>query len=112
MSGWSPFETSLKQKGFDDNIVGIVKSIHDYAEEEFKEHIIFQFTPNFLTLQSKNSKVKQKTFCWVKFQKKQVRLEGLNKFSESLPVIQSKEDFNDEIKNLLKRAMNALNNGE
>lgn len=112
MSGWSPFETSLKQKGFDDNIVGIVKSIHDYAEDEFKEHIIFQFTPNFLTLQSKNSKVKQKTFCWVKFQKKQVRLEGLNKFSESLPVIQSKEDFNDEIKNLLKRAMNALNNGE
>ena len=112
MSGWSPFETSLKQKGFDSNIVEIVKSIHDYAEEEFKEHIIFQFTPNFLTLQSKNSKVKQKTFCWVKFQKRQVRLEGLNKFTDTLPIIQSKEGFNDEIKNLLGKAIGALNNGE
>ena len=112
MSGWGPFETSLKQKGFDDNIVGIVKTIHDYAEESFKDHIVFQFTPNFLTLQSKNSKVKQKTFCWVKFQKRQVRLEGLNKFCDTLPVIQSKDGFNDEIKGLLEKALSALNNGE
>jgi predicted KAP-like P-loop ATPase len=112
MSGWAPFENSLRQKGYNENIVSIVKSIHDYAEKEFSEHIIFQFTPNFLTLQTKNSKVKQKTFCWVKFQKKQVRLEGLNRFATTLPIITAVDEFNSDIQSTLQKAMVALNNGE
>ena len=50
-----------------DNIVGIVKTIHDYAEEE----------NSHLTLQSKNSKVKQKTVFQVLYFLLQTQIKGL-----------------------------------
>jgi hypothetical protein len=112
MAGWEPFEESLKLKGYNDNIILIVKTIHDYAKETFKEDLQFQFTPNFLTLQSNKSLVKSKTFCWVRFQKSQIKLEGLNKQLDYLPILKSPEEFTSEIKNALKSNFEYLNAGK
>ena len=112
MAGWEPFEESLKLKGYNENIISIVKAIHDYSKEVFKEDLQFQFTPNFLTLQSQKSLVKSKTFCWVRFQKSQIKLEGLNKQLDYVPILKNIDDFNSEIKDALKSNFQLLNSGQ
>ena len=112
MAGWGPFEESLKLKGYNENIISIVKAIHDYSKEVFKEDLQFQFTPNFLTLQSQKSLVKSKTFCWVRFQKSQIKLEGLNKQLDYVPILKNIDDFNSEIKDALKSNFQLLNSGQ
>lgn len=80
MSGWSAYENNMRQKGFGQNIISILKTIHDYCFAKKGKEVQFQFTPNFLTVQATYSKVKQKTVVWVKPNKKSVTMEGLQRF--------------------------------
>ena len=78
--------------------------MHDYFEEEYKDLIQFNYTPNFLTIACKYPSSRSRTIIFIRLKKESVLLE----YSEKPVLIKSLSDFNDTIKGELKKRFNEL----
>jgi hypothetical protein len=86
------------------SFIPTLKSIHDYFEEEYKDLIQFNYTPNFLTIACKYPSSRSRTIIFIRLKKESVLLE----YSEKPLLIKSLSDFNDTVKGELKKRFNEL----
>jgi hypothetical protein len=102
--GWLGFEKMLNQNKAIVSFIPTLKSMHDYFEEEYKDLIQFNYTPNFLTIACKYPSSRSRTIIFIRLKKESVLLE----YSEKPVIIKSLSDFNDTIKGELKKRFNEL----
>jgi len=102
--GWKEFENMLQENAGMKPFISTFKEIHDYFENLFKELIIFNYTPNFLTIACKYPNSRTKTVVFIRIKKNSVQFE----FEGKIVPIQMIEDFNNEIKEAILKRFNEL----
>ena len=102
--GWDEFEKMLQESVGMQPFISTFKEIHDYFENLFKELIIFNYTPNFLTIACKYPNSRSKTVVFIRIKKDSVQFE----FEGKIVPIQTIENFNNEIKEAILKRFNEL----
>jgi len=102
--GWDEFEKMLQESVGMRPFISTFKEIHDYFENLFKELIIFNYTPNFLTIACKYPNSRSKTVVFIRIKKDSVQFE----FEGKIVPIQTIENFNNEIKEAILKRFNEL----
>ncbi len=102
--GWGGFETMLKSNKNITSFIPILKDIHDYFENEYKELIQFNYTPNFLTIACKFPSSRSRTFVFIRLKKDYVVFE----FGGKSIAVKEISDFSSELKNELNEKFNDL----
>ena len=102
--GWAGFEFMLKENKNIIPFIPTLKTIHDYFDNEFKDLIQFNYTPNFLTIACKFASTRVKTLLFIRLKKDYVIFEYAGKAA----VIKNLDDFNETIKTELRNRFNEL----
>lgn len=102
--GWAGFEFMLKENKNIIPFIPTLKTIHDYFDNEFKDLIQFNYTPNFLTIACKFASTRVKTLLFIRLKKDFVIFEYAGKAA----VIKNIDDFNESIKTELRNRFNEL----
>jgi hypothetical protein len=102
--GWAGFEFMLKENKNIIPFIPTLKTIHDYFDNEFKDLIQFNYTPNFLTIACKFASTRVKTLLFIRLKKDFVIFEYAGKAA----AIKNIDDFNESIKTELKNRFNEL----
>jgi hypothetical protein len=102
--GWAGFEFMLKENKNIIPFIPTLKSIHDYFDNEFKDLIQFNYTPNFLTIACKFASTRVKTLIFIRLKKDFVIFEYAGKAA----AIKNIDDFNETIKTELRNRFNEL----
>jgi hypothetical protein len=102
--GWVGFEFMLKENKNIIPFIPTLKSIHDYFDNDFKDLIQFNYTPNFLTIACKFASTRVKTLLFIRLKKDYVIFEYAGKAS----AIKNIDDFNETIKTELRNRFNEL----
>ena len=104
--GWAGFEFMLKENKNIVPFIPTLKSIHDYFDNDFKDLIQFNYTPNFLTIACKFASTRVKTLLFIRLKKDYVIFEYAGKAA----AIKNLDDFNETIKTELRNRFNELSN--
>ena len=104
--GWAGFEFMLKENKNIVPFIPTLKTIHDYFDNDFKDLIQFNYTPNFLTIACKFASTRVKTLLFIRLKKDFVIFEYAGKAA----VIKKIDDFNESIKTELRNRFNELSN--
>ena len=104
--GWAGFEFMLKENKNIIPFIPTLKTIHDYFDNDFKDLIQFNYTPNFLTIACKFASTRVKTLLFIRLKKDFVIFEYAGKAA----VIKKIDDFNESIKTELRNRFNELSN--
>ena len=104
--GWAGFEFMLKENKNIVPFIPTLKSIHDYFDNDFKDLIQFNYTPNFLTIACKFASTRVKTLLFIRLKKDFVIFEYAGKAA----AIKNLDDFNETIKTELRNRFNELSN--
>ena len=102
--GWAGFEFMLKENKNIIPFIPTLKTIHDYFDNDFKDLIQFNYTPNFLTIACKFASTRVKTLIFIRLKKDFVIFEYAGKAA----VIKKIDDFNETIKTELRNRFNEL----
>lgn len=102
--GWAGFEFMLKENKNIIPFIPTLKTIHDYFDNEFKDLIQFNYTPNFLTIACKFASTRVKTLIFIRLKKDFVIFEYAGKAA----AIKNIDDFNETIKTELRNRFNEL----
>ena len=102
--GWAGFEFMLKENKNIIPFIPTLKSIHDYFDNEFKDLIQFNYTPNFLTIACKFASTRVKTLLFIRLKKDYVIFE----YAGIAAAIKNIDDFNETIKTELRNRFNEL----
>jgi hypothetical protein len=102
--GWAGFEVMLKSNKNISSFIPTIKEIHDYFENEYKELIQFNYTPNFLTIACKFPASRSRTLVFIRLKKDYVVFE----FAGRSVAIKVSSDFTSELKNDLVSKFNEL----
>jgi len=102
--GWAGFEVMLKANKNISPFIPTIKEIHDYFENEYKDLIQFNYTPNFLTIACKFPALRTKTMIAIRLAKGYVIFE----FAGRSVAVKDISDFTSEIKNDLASKFNEL----
>ena len=104
--GWAGFEFMLKENKNIIPFIPTLKSIHDYFDNDLKDLIQFNYTPNFLTIACKFASTRVKTLLFIRLKKDYVIFEYAGKAA----AIKNLDDFNETIKTELRNRFNELSN--
>lgn len=104
--GWAGFEFMLKENKNIIPFIPTLKTIHDYFDNDFKDLIQFNYTPNFLTIACKFASTRVKTLIFIRLKKDFVIFEYAGKAA----AIKNIDDFNETIKTELRNRFNELSN--
>jgi hypothetical protein len=102
--GWAGFEVMLKSNKNIASFIPTLKEIHDYFENEYKELIQFNYTPNFLTVACKFPASRSRTLVFIRLKKEYVVFE----FAGQSVAIKVSSDFTIDLKNDLESKFNEL----
>ena len=102
--GWAGFEFMLKENKNIIPFIPTLKSIHDYFDNDLKDLIQFNYTPNFLTIACKFASTRVKTLLFIRLKKDFVIFEYAGKAA----AIKNIDDFNESIKTELRNRFNEL----
>jgi len=102
--GWAGFEFMLKENKNIIPFIPTLKSIHDYFDNDLKDLIQFNYTPNFLTIACKFASTRVKTLLFIRLKKDFVIFEYAGKAA----AIKNIDDFNETIKTELRNRFNEL----
>ena len=102
--GWAGFEVMLKSNKNITPFIPTIKEIHDYFENDYKELIQFNYTPNFLTVACKFPASRSRTLVFIRLKKDYVVFE----FAGKSVAIKDISDFNSDLKNDLISKFNEL----
>ena len=102
--GWAGFEVMLKSNKNISSFIPTIKEIHDYFENEYKDLIQFNYTPNFLTIACKFPASRSRTLVFIRLKKDYVVFE----FAGRSVAIKEISDFTSELKNDLVSKFNEL----
>jgi len=102
--GWAGFEVMLKSNKNISSFIPTIKEIHDYFENEYKDLIQFNYTPNFLTVACKFPASRSRTLVFIRLKKDYVVFE----FAGKSIAIKEITDFTIDLKNELTSKFNEL----
>lgn len=103
--GWIGFEKMLNENKSIVPFIPSFKQIHNYFEEEYKDLIQFNYTPNFLTIACKFPVGRTRTVLFIRINKKGfVHFE----FYPNVVPVYRLEDFNSELKQSILKRFNEL----
>jgi hypothetical protein len=102
--GWAGFEVMLKSNKNISSFIPTIKEIHDYFENEYKDLIQFNYTPNFLTVACKFPASRSRTLVFIRLKKDYVVFE----FAGRSIAVKDISDFTSELKNDLVSKFNEL----
>ena len=102
--GWAGFEVMLKSNKNISSFIPTLKEIHDYFENEYKDLIQFNYTPNFLTVACKFPASRSRTLVFIRLKKEFVVFE----FAGQSVTVKESSDFTIDLKNELGLKFNEL----
>lgn len=81
-TSWDAWERSLRAVNYPVDLIERLKELHDYAKETYKEQLVVNFTPNFMTLGCAKPASRSRTFCFARLKKDVVQLEYAGKVAK------------------------------
>jgi hypothetical protein len=102
--GWKAYEKNLIDSKMSDTLIGLLKKMHDFLEEEYKGLVGFNYAPNLLVFVCKFPKGAKKSVAYFHYRKGFIKIE-INGIWISIYTI---DDFNTEVKTTILDNFNKL----
>lgn len=103
-TSWNSFEKMLLESNYPTNLVELLKEVQIWAENTFKDNVIINYTPNFMTFACTNPISRSKTFCFVRMKLNCIRFEFMGNINDAKTSL----EFSQDIKNGITTYFNQL----
>jgi hypothetical protein len=103
-TSWNSFEKMLIESNYSSNLISILASANNWAENTFQSDLLVNYTPNFLTLACTNPISRSKTFCFIRMKPNCIRFE----YSGKVKDLSDANELSDEIKSGIIEYFNHL----
>jgi hypothetical protein len=114
MSGIGAYLTNLKSKGTAPEICETFEEIYNRVNKSKGDRITWQFTPNMVTIQAANSKLRSKTITGLIPRKKNLKMTWLHRFGadDKNITLNSKGDFTEEMEGYIYKGLEVFEEGK
>jgi len=103
-TSWDAFQRMIEENKYPDNVVQIMKSLHEWATARFGENAVINFTPRFLTVATPNPISRTRTCCFARLRNDLVRFEYNGKLIE----VKNPQEFTDAMKSEIVEFYNQI----
>lgn len=81
-TSWEAWERFLHAASYPAELIGRLRELHDHAKDTYKDQLVVNFTPNFMTLGCVKPASRSRTFCFARLKKDVVQLEYAGKVAK------------------------------
>lgn len=103
-TSWEAWVRALKADNYPTDLIERLRELHGYATDRFKDQLVVNFTPHFMTLACAHPASRSRTFCFARLKKNMVLLEFDGK---EAPLV-GPADLSQEVKDGLAAYFNKI----
>jgi hypothetical protein len=103
-TSWDAWVRALQAVNYPQGLIDSLRALHDDAKETYKDQLVINFTPNFLTLACAKPASRSRTFCFARLKKDVIQLE----YSGKVAKLASPSDLDQGVKDDLKAFFNRI----
>jgi len=81
-TSWDAWVRALQASNYPADLIERLRELHDHAKDKYKDQLVVNFTPNFMTLGCVKPASRSRTFCFARLKRDAIQLEFAGKVAK------------------------------